>query len=244
MNAREETNSPLEGKNVVITGATGALGSVLTRLTARAGARGVIVAHREGEGRSLLEELAGAADRFSAVEADVTDPDSVEKMVREAEERLGSIDVMFLAAGGYSSGKAHETGPEDWDRMMNLNARSVFLCVRAALPSMLERKAGSIVAVGAMAALRGKKGGAHYSASKAAVVNFIEGVAEEGKEAGVRANVVLPSIIDTKTNRESMPKADFDEWVSPEEVSRLMIHLGSDAASGVTGAAVAVPGRS
>lgn len=233
----------LEGKNVLITGATGAVGTAVTRGALGAGAKVAAVGRRKPPSEALARGLEAASDRLVPIEGDVTDAESVASIVDRARRELSSIDGLLLVAGGYRGGSIPETPPDDWDFLFDLNVKGIYLMVRAVLPEMIARGSGSIVAVGAMSGLQGRAGAAAYAASKAAVKNFIEGVALEGKEAGVRANLVMPSTVDTAANREAMPDADFDKWVSPEEVAATMLYLASDESNGVTGASVAVPGR-
>jgi NAD(P)-dependent dehydrogenase (short-subunit alcohol dehydrogenase family) len=127
--------------------------------------------------------------------------------------------------------------------MLDLNLRSAQLMFRAVLPSMIKAGKGRIVAVGARAALEPIANFAAYSVSKAALVALVKTVALEVKDAGITANVVLPSVIDTPANRAAMPSADASKWVTPESIAGLLIWLTSDAARDVSGAAIPIYGR-
>jgi NAD(P)-dependent dehydrogenase (short-subunit alcohol dehydrogenase family) len=116
--------------------------------------------------------------------------------------------------------------------------------VRAELPHLRAAGGGAIVAIGAGAALRAPSGMAAYAASKAAVLRLVESTADETKREKIRVNAVLPGTIDTPQNRAAMPDADPSHWTTPREVAETIAFLLSDAASGITGAAVPVPGRS
>jgi NAD(P)-dependent dehydrogenase (short-subunit alcohol dehydrogenase family) len=121
--------------------------------------------------------------------------------------------------------------------------RAAFLTVRAALPKMLENGYGRIVAVGSRAGLDVSPGSSAYAVSKAGLNALIRTVAEENKERGVTANVVLPSIIDTPVNRSAMPEADFSRWVTPQSLAQPIVWLASEQAADVTGVLLPVYGR-
>jgi NAD(P)-dependent dehydrogenase (short-subunit alcohol dehydrogenase family) len=127
--------------------------------------------------------------------------------------------------------------------MLSLNARSAFVVARAVVPHMLAADRGSIVLVGASAALQGGAGNSAYAASKAAVVRLTESLSAETKRRGVRVNAVLPGTIDTPPNRAAMPDADHALWVAPESIADVIAFLASDQARAVTGALIPVYGR-
>jgi len=129
------------------------------------------------------------------------------------------------------------------DRMLALNLRSIYVLSRAAVRVMLKQAHGAIVNVAAKAAFDHPGGAAAYAASKAAAVALLDSLAAEVKGTGVRVNSILPSIIDTKPNRQAMPKADFAKWPKPDEIARVILFLCSDDAKVVHGAAVPVYGN-
>ena len=146
--------------------------------------------------------------------------------------------------GGYAQGGlVHETDPDEFDRLMRLNLRPNVLLARAAIPRFLRRGGGAFVAVSARPALRPFPGAAPYIVSKAAVLSFIQTLDAEYRQHGIRANAVLPSVIDTPANRQSQPDADHEKWVLPAEIARVVRFLVSDESAPVTGAAVPVYGR-
>jgi NAD(P)-dependent dehydrogenase (short-subunit alcohol dehydrogenase family) len=136
-----------------------------------------------------------------------------------------------------------EISDETWDKMMNVNVRTAFCCIRAALKPMQAAGQGRIVAVGTRMAVEPSPNFAAYAVSKAALVALIKNVAAEGQKFGVTANVILPSTIDTPANRAAMPKADFSRWVKPESIAKLLDYLVSDAAADSSGAVIPIYGR-
>jgi NAD(P)-dependent dehydrogenase (short-subunit alcohol dehydrogenase family) len=135
-----------------------------------------------------------------------------------------------------------ETSAEDWDHMLALNLRSAFLLSRAVLPGMLEAGWGRIVHTSSKTAVEPRAKQAAYAVSKMGLITLTEVIAAEVKGSGVTANVILPSIIDTPNNRESMPKADPAKWVPPERIAATMRFLCSDDAAAINGARVPIYG--
>ena len=228
---------------VMVTGAAGNLGGAVARAFLDAGARLVLVDRAADRLPRLYPHLAGSPDHFLATSVDLTDADSVRAAVDEAHRRMGQIDVLVNAAGGYRAGTAvHETPLENWDFMLDLNARTVFVTSSAVIPGMLERGSGKIVNVAARAALQGGRKAAAYSAAKSAVVRLTESMSAELKRSGINVNCILPGTIDTPQNREAMPKADTSRWVAPEALADVILFLASDAGRAIHGAAVPVYG--
>jgi len=232
---------PFTDQVALVTGASGALGSVVARRLLAVGARLVLPDRQPEKLRGLFPEIEGGSILTPA--CDVTDADSVAAMVREAEDRFGQIDLLCNIAGGFRGGPpVQETDVATWDFLMALNARSVFLVCRAVVPVLLRTGGGRIVNVASRGALAGDAGVAAYSASKAAVLRLTESLSAELKGRGVRVNAVLPGTIDTAANRAAMPGADTSRWVDPEALADAILFLLSDAARAVHGAALPVYG--
>ena len=229
----------------VVTGAAGNLGAAVTRAFRDAGGSLALIDHSSDRLPNLFPDLANSPDHFFAPPVDVTDPASVARAVEEIKRRFGRIDVLVNTAGGYRAGPPlHETPLNDWEFMLNLNARSVFVMCQAVIPQMLSQRRGRIVNIASRAALGGDAGHAAYSASKTAVVRLTESMDAELKESGVNANCVMPGIIDTPQNRAAMPTADFSKWVEPESIAHVILYLASEGARAIHGAAIPVYGRS
>jgi len=236
----------LKDKVTIITGATGALGRVVTMRLAQNGAK-VVVLYRKEKALQELQEFLG--DQGSSVMwflGDATDSKSVQNLVQKTIGEYGRIDILLNIVGAYVGGKVlAETDERTWDIMMNVNLKTAFLCSKAVLPHMMERRQGKIVSVAARTAVqrgtRARSGA--YAVSKAGVVTLTEALAEETKDHGIQVNCIMPSTIDTEANRRMLPKADFTKWVDPEEIAEVILFLVSDASKPTSGASIPVYGR-
>ncbi len=159
-------------------------------------------------------------------------------------EEAGVIDVLVHVLGGFAGGTTvPETAESTWDIMMNVNLRSAFLVIRSVVPQMIERNRGRIIAIGSRTGVEPVPTLSAYGVSKAGLVHLIRTLALELKPAGVTANIVMPSTIDTEANRKAMPKADASKWVSPASIAKVVSWLASEAAQDVNGAVVPVYGQ-
>ncbi len=230
-------------KTVLITGATGALGHAVARAFLQSGARLALTYRDQSKLDELLQPL-GGGDSILPLHADVTQETDVQQAVAQALERLGHIDILVNLVGGYWGGVPFAQTPlQEWRRMQDINLTSCFLCCRAVVPHMLERKSGRIINIAARAGTKGAARNAAYSAAKAGVIMLTECLAEEVKHDGITVNAILPSTIDTPANRQAMPKADFSRWVPPQDIANTILFLASEEARSITGAGIAVYGR-
>ncbi|EME15358.1 SDR family NAD(P)-dependent oxidoreductase [Rhodococcus triatomae] len=226
-------------KTALVTGGTGGLGSAVTTTLLDAGWRVVVPWIAEAE----LSRL-DAHPRLELVQADLFDPDSVAEVARIAgsDPEAPLAGVANLVGGFAMGGKVHETPIDDFDRLMRLNLRPLYLTTQAALPHLVDAGGGSVVAVSAKSAFAPFSGASAYITSKAAVWAFVSALAVEYADAGIRANALLPSVIDTPGNRESQPDSSRKNWVSPADIAQVVAYLFSDASAAVTGAQIPVPG--
>jgi NAD(P)-dependent dehydrogenase (short-subunit alcohol dehydrogenase family) len=232
----------LQGQVVLITGATGGLGPAVVERFHAEGAKLALADRSEGK----IDEMFGALGEILPVNnTDVTNEDSVNAMAEYVQTHFGHIDALINIAGGYRAGTpVHETELSQWDFMMNLNAKSVFLTSRAVVPYMMANNIGVIINVGSNHGLNGAKNSAAYSASKSAVFRITESMAGELKGLGIRVNAIIPSMIDTPANRASSPNADYSKWVKPESIAGVIAFLASNEARDITGALLSIPGGS
>lgn len=227
---------------VIVTGAAGSLGSTVAEEFHKAGA---VLALVDISFDKLRSARLRNARNIGLFPADLTDVNSVNAVVEDIAKVFGQIDVLANVAGGFKMGPpVHETSVADWNFMLDMNAKSVFLMCRAVIPHMLDKGKGKIVNVAARAAVEGKAKMAPYCVSKAAVITLTQSLAAEHKHNKINVNCILPGTIDTPQNRADMPNADFSNWVPRTDLANEILHLCSDQAKGITGAAVPVYGRS
>ncbi|HEX2236541.1 MAG TPA: SDR family NAD(P)-dependent oxidoreductase [Actinomycetota bacterium] len=228
---------------VLVTGATGALGTAVTRRFLGAGDNVVASWRREPEAERLAADLGGTGRSLALVRADVTDPASVAALADEAAAAFGPVGVLVHLVGGWRGGEpVHEHSLETWDGVLSLNLRSAFLCCRALLPGMRAAGWGRVVLVSSRTARRGRAGQAAYAVAKAGVAVLAEAIAEETRGMNVTANSIEPSTLDTPANRAAMPNADPSRWVPVEDAAAAIAFLASEEAGQLRGARLPVHG--
>ncbi|MEA2483962.1 MAG: hypothetical protein QOC55_1909 [Thermoleophilaceae bacterium] len=220
---------------VLVAGGTGALGAAVVK---------ELVDHGHPVGATWLvekerERLEGL-EGVELIKADLFDANEAAAAVAAVSDIAAVVNLV----GGYAEGgRVHETDPDEFDRLMRVNLRPNILLARAAMPRFLRRGGGAFVAVSARPALRPFPGAAPYIVSKAAVLSFVQTLDAEYRQDSIRANAVLPSVIDTPANRSSQPDADHSKWVDPADIAKVVRFLVSDESAPMSGAAVPVYGR-
>ncbi len=228
-----------DAKVVIVTGAAGNVGAALTRLLA---ARGVRVAAMDLSAETLASRLGPQGNILHLPVGDLSDPVQARAAIEATAQQLGRLDGVAATIGSFAMASVADSTPEFWEQMLRVNVITTALVFAAALPHLRVTGGGSLVAISAGAALRAPGGMAAYAASKSAVMRLVESLADEAKGDHIRVNAVLPSTIDTPQNRAAMPDTDPARWVTPTQVAEAIAFLLSDAASGVTGAALPVTG--
>ncbi len=231
-------------QSILVAGGTGGLGRAVSLAFLEQGAK-VAVTYRKSEEFSALQSAAREnSSRLDGYVTDVTDEAAVAQLVEKILSKHGRLDALINTVGGFTGGqKFWEADSKSLDQMLNLNVRSGWILARVAVRPMLKAGRGSIVNIASKAAVDHSPALGAYSASKAAAVAMIDSLAADLKGTGVRANSVLPSIIDTEINRKMIPKADFSKWPKPEEIAKVILFLCSDEAQLINGAAVPVYGN-
>jgi meso-butanediol dehydrogenase / (S,S)-butanediol dehydrogenase / diacetyl reductase len=249
-----------EGSGVLVTGGAAGMGRAIAAAFAGEGADVVIADINEERVAGTAAELSGGGSKVTSLSVDVTKPEQVDEMVAKADDELGGIDILINNAGVITMDKVVDISPEDWDFVMDVNAKGTFLCMHAVVPGMLERGRGNIVSVASQAGKRGYKLFAHYCASKAAVILLSKGLALELAPT-IRVNCVCPGIVNTEMmDREYVWEEEMtgesqdsirERWMSgipmgrfqePEHVAGVVQFLASDAASEMTGQAINITG--
>jgi NAD(P)-dependent dehydrogenase (short-subunit alcohol dehydrogenase family) len=233
----------LEGRVACVTGGAGHLGSAVVKRLLTAGAQVVACEHREQKLDELADEL-GDPDALTTIVCDVTDEGETEAMMQRIVEERGGLDALVNVVGGFAAGDTvAETELSTWQRMLNLNLTSMFLCSKHALKHMLEADFGRIVSISSKAAedLPAKR--AAYAVAKAGVLNLTACMSDELAGTGVACAAIMPSIIDTPVTREVRPDADPGKWVSPESIAEVIAWLVGEEAGAVNGSVLRLYGE-
>ncbi|MCO5086426.1 MAG: SDR family oxidoreductase [Methylobacteriaceae bacterium] len=233
----------VEQRVVIVTGAGGNLGAAVAAEMNRQGASLVCVDYAATSLEALEKSLSPASGLLALSGLDLTRHEDAQKMVAATLDKFGRVDALVNTVGGFRMAPVVDA-LDDWDFLMNINARAALATSAAVAPVMKQRGFGRIVHIAAGA---GNKGGAEmsvYSAAKAAVMRITESLAEELSADGVTVNCILPGTIDTPQNRAAMPDADTSRWVPPSDIAKVIAFLISDMAGAVTGAAIPVTRRS
>src|SRR5215468_7785257 len=227
----------LEGKITIVTGAKGGLGTFVTESFLAAGAKVI------GVSRSI-QATDFSHPAFVATPAELSSGEAARKLADEVVGRFGRIDTLVHVMGGFAGGKSvAETDDTTFEKMLDLNYRAAFHIARAVLPQMRQQGSGRILAVASRQAVEPAAMVGAYSASKAALVSLIRTIALENKDRCISANTVLPGTMDTPGNREWGSDAERANWVQPSQVAAILLHLASDAAAQITGAAIPIYGK-
>jgi NAD(P)-dependent dehydrogenase (short-subunit alcohol dehydrogenase family) len=245
----------LEGKVAVITGAGSGIGRASAKLFVAEGAKVVVAEIDSTLGEATARE-AGAAARF--VRTDVTDEDSVKKMVQQAREAFGRVDILLNCAGGSLREDAPVTDvdPSVWDRTINLDMKGPFLCCRHVIPVMVEQGRGSVVNFSSVVALRGNHIAHVYVMAKGGLISFTKALAGAYSPKGIRANAICPGVVLTErvkgrfTGGNQIRFGGIDNIVGqypfavgqPEDIANVALFLASDESRMVNGAAIPAEG--
>jgi 3-hydroxybutyrate dehydrogenase len=251
----------LTGRVAVVTGGGRGIGAAVARALAAAGARVVVSARSTGQVEGVARDLVAAGHEARAITCDVTDAESVERLLGAAESELGPADILVNNAGVASSAPLRSLDLEEWNRLMSVNATGTFLCTRAFLPGMIAAGWGRVVNVASVAGRAGAAYISAYAASKHAVIGFTRSVAAEVAARGVTINAICPGYVETPMTDESIerivartgqPADDVrgrivamnpqGRLIEPDEVAFLAVTLCDPRARGINGQAIGVDG--
>ncbi len=226
----------LQGKKALVTGAGRGIGRATALLLAREGAHVIAAARSRAELDETVRLIAANGGSAEAAVCDLADEKAVIALFAHIHQAHGALDVLVNCAGTFSGAYIEDVSMEEFHRVMQVNAAAVFLCCREAF-GLMKRSGGSIVNVSSLSGVQGAKkfpGFSAYCASKFAVVGITEVLAEEGRELGIRANVVAPGAVDTVMLSSAFP--DFTgPKLSPEQVAEAIAFLAGPRSSGVSG---------
>ena len=242
----------LEGKVVLITGGARGQGAAEARLFAHEGAKVVIADVLDADGLAVAAEIAELGGEARYRHLDVTDEDQWRQAVQETVDAYGKLDVLVNNAAIWRRGFVAEESSEQWDDILDINAKGVFLGTKAAIPEMRKAGGGSIVNISSTAGLAGSRTSSAYSASKGAVRLFTKSTAVQYGAEGIRANSIHPGPIDTAMGDQVWPDADSREEViertvlkrigRPEDIANGALFLASDESSFMTGSELVIDG--
>jgi 3-oxoacyl-[acyl-carrier protein] reductase len=212
----------------------------------------VVIADLHGENAlKVKDEIQNAGKTASAIEVDVSSEQSVTLMIEQALKEFGTIDVLINNAGIYPSASIEKLTAESWNRVIGTNLTGTFLCSRAVVPTMLEKKKGRVINLSSTTAFRGARNGAHYAASKAGIIGFTKALALELAPTGITVNAICPGLTDTAqprghmTDKELYAKKDrvpLGRIAQPRDIVGPVLFLASDKAAHITGQTVLVNG--
>jgi 3-hydroxybutyrate dehydrogenase len=249
------------GRTALITGGGRGVGAAVAARLAAAGATVLVAARTTHQVEEVASRLRAQGHAAHAETCDVADAASVERLAVRARERLGRVDILVNNAGAALAAALHKTTLEEWNRLLAVNATSAFLCLKAMLPGMIERRWGRVVNVASIAGLRGDRYIAAYAASKHALVGLTTSAAAEAAPHGVTVNAVCPGYLATDMTRESIARimrttgrteeqalnAILDttpqkRLIEADEVAAAVAYLCDDAACGVNGETLVIDG--
>lgn len=246
----------LDQRVAVITGAGSGIGQAMAVLFAREGARIVAADVNEAAVEETAARIAGAGGACDALAVDVTDAEQVRGMIEHADAIYGRLDVLCNNAGIGSTTNVVDCEPDEWDRVMTVNVKSVYLGCKYAIPRMLARGGGVIVNTASVAGMVGIVNRASYSASKGAVIALTRQVAIDYVEHGIRVNCLCPGTVDSPWVGRLLEQADdptaarqalvsrqpMGRLGTPEEIALAALYLASDDAAFVTGTGLVIDG--
>jgi len=204
----------------------------------------------EKQAESICKEIVDRGGKAIPVRGDVRLPEDTERMVQEAVDGLGRLDILVNNAGYNRDTLILRMSLEDWDQVMELNLRAVFLCTKAALRPMMRQRWGRIINIGSVSGLAGNAGQANYAAAKSGLIGFTRAVAREMGSRNVTSNLIAPGLIITELTKNIRQeivdgvkqRLIIDRTGTPEDVAACVVFLASDDASYITGQIISVDG--
>ena len=241
----------LEGKTVIITGASRGIGKKITEVFASHGAN-IAFTYRSSDEKAkvLEEELSANGCKAKGYKSDASDFDAAQQLANDVMGEFGSIDVLVNNAGITKDNLLMRMSEEDFDNVMKVNMKSVFNLTKAVMRPMLEQRKGSIINISSVVGVKGNAGQANYAASKAAVIGFTKSVALELGSRNIRCNAISPGFIKTAMT-EALDEQQVQEWKNqiplkrggtPEDIANTTLFLASDMSAYITGQVLNVCG--
>ncbi len=241
----------LSGKVALVTGGSRGIGrSICTQLAEQGAAVAINYNQSAEQATDLKQKIEAAGGKAITVQADVRKPEDAERMIEETVAGLGRLDVLVNNAGFNRDTLILRMSLDDWDEVMELNLRAVFICTKAALRTMMKQRWGRIINIGSVSGLAGNAGQANYAAAKAGLVGFTRAVAREMGSRNITSNLVMPGLVITELTKDIRKEIKEGVWQrlivkrdgKPEDISACVVYLASDEAEYVTGQVLSVDG--
>jgi 3-oxoacyl-[acyl-carrier protein] reductase len=241
----------LSDRVALVTGGSRGIGrAISSHLAARGASVAINYKEREEAAREALSEIEGRGGRGIIVQGDVAVPEDAERVVKTTIEGLGGLDILVNNAGFNRDTLILRMSVQDWDEVMAVNLRAVFLCTKASLRSMLKQRWGRIINIGSVSGLAGNAGQSNYAAAKSGLIGFTKAVAREMGSRNVTANLIAPGLIRTELTKDvsqeivdlSMQRILLGRVGKPEDIAAAVVYFASEEASYITGQVLAVDG--
>lgn len=243
--------SRFEGKSAIVTGASRGIGREIALLLGREGAKvAVNYSGSEDKAREVVQLIQEAGGEAFAIQADVSNQDSVKNMIDKTIESFGTIDILVNNAGITKDNLLMRMKEDEWDDVININLKGVFLCTKGVTRQMMRQRAGKIVNVASIVGVSGNPGQANYVAAKAGVIGLTKTTAKELASRHINVNAVAPGFISTDmtdalnedVQKQLLAGIPLGKLGSPEDVAKTVLFLLSDDASYITGQTIHVDG--
>jgi 3-oxoacyl-[acyl-carrier protein] reductase len=242
--------SDLNGKVAIVTGASSGIGQAIALAMAQAGSDVVVCGQNQERLAASAAKVTEAGRKVLQYAMNISQADPVQQMVEDVQKQWGHIDIMVNNAGVTRDGLIIRMSEQDWDDVMTINLKSVFLCSKAVAKVMMKQRSGSIVNIASIIGLIGNPGQSNYSASKGGIIAFTKSIARELSSRNIRANAIAPGFIETPMT-EKIPEAlqkkmlesiPLGRYGKPEDVANLAVFLGSERAAYITGQVISICG--
>lgn len=241
----------LKGKNAIVTGASRGIGKAIALKFAELGAN-VVLNYRSDVNsvNEVVKEIESKGVKAIAVQGDVSNFDDAKKIIDQAIEELGSIDILVNNAGITKDSLIMRMKEEEFDKVIEVNLKGVFNCVKHAVPVMMKQKSGRIINISSVVGLSGNAGQANYAAAKAGIIGLTKSIAKEIASRGVTVNSIAPGFIETdmtgvlteKVKETIKTNIPLKRLGSPEDIANTAAFLASDMAGYITGQVISVDG--
>ena len=240
----------LQGKVAIVTGGTRGIGKAISIRLARDGATVIAIHVRPEAGEEARGEFAAAGVEIQTRQANISDVDAVNDLIKSVIAEFDGIDILVNNAGITRDGLLVRIKEEDWDAVMNINLKGTFNCIKAVTRPMMKARSGRIVSISSVVGVAGNAGQANYAASKAGQVAFTKSLSKEVAKRGITANCVSPGFIETefiadlpeKQRKTYLDQVPLKRFGKPEEVAQAILFLASREANYINGAILEVTG--